>query len=131
MAKRVAIIASNGGLETAYKVLNIATTAAATDAEVAVFFTFDGLNIIHKDSAKLLTMAPGKEQYLEGFKRANIPSVQELLEVAKESGVKLIACQMTMDVMSLKKEDFIEGVEVGGAATFLDYAYDADVTLAF
>jgi peroxiredoxin family protein len=131
MAKRVAIIASTGGLETAYKVLNIATAAAATDAEVGIFFTFDGLTIIHKDSAKLLTMAPGKEEYLEGFKRANVPSVQELLEVAKDSGVKLIACQMTMDVMNLKKEDFIGGVEVGGAATFLDFAYDADVTLAF
>ncbi|GGJ10515.1 NADH dehydrogenase [Alicyclobacillus cellulosilyticus] len=131
MAKRVAIIASHGGLDTAYKVLNIATTAAATDAEVGVFFTFDGLNIIHKDAAKRLTLPPGMEAYMEGFQRAQVPAVAELLQVAKESGVKLIACQMTMDVMNLKKEDFIDGVEVGGAATFLDFAYDADVTLAF
>lgn len=131
MAKRVAIIASNGGLETAYKVLNIATAAAATDAEVAVFFTFEALAIIHKDSANLLTMGAGKEHYLEGFKRANVPSVPELLDIAKESGVKLIACQMTMDVTGMKKEDFIDGVDVGGAVTFLDFAYDADVTVTF
>lgn len=48
MSKKVAIIASNGGLETAYKVLNIAMAGVATDAEVAIFFTFEGLNIIHK-----------------------------------------------------------------------------------
>jgi peroxiredoxin family protein len=132
MAKRrVAIIASNGGLETAYKVLNIATAAAALDAEVAIFFTFEALSIIHKDAANLLTMGAGKEHYMEGFKRANVPSIPELLEVAKESGVKLIACQMTMDVTGLKKEDFIEGVDVGGAATFLDFAFDADVTVTF
>jgi peroxiredoxin family protein len=131
MTKRVAIIASNGGLETAYKALNIATAAAATDAEVAIFFTFEGLTIIHKDAGTLLTMAPGKEHYMEGFKKANVPSIAELLDIAKESGVKLIACQMTMDVMGLEKEHFIDGIEVGGAATFLDFAYDADVTVTF
>ncbi|MFC4767203.1 DsrE/DsrF/DrsH-like family protein [Effusibacillus consociatus] len=131
MARRVAIIASNGGLDSAYKVLNIATAAAATDAEVAIFFTFEALSIIHKDAANLLTMAVGKEHYLEGFKRANVPSIPELIEVAKESGVKMIACQMTMDVTGMKKEDFVDGVEVGGAVTFLDFAYDADVTVTF
>ena len=131
MARRVAIIASNGGLDNAYKVLNIATAAAATEAEVAIFFTFEALAMIHKDAANLLTMGAGKEHYLEGFRRANVPSVQELLEVAKESGVKLIACQMTMDVTGMTKDMFVEGVEVGGAVTFLDFAYDADVTVAF
>jgi peroxiredoxin family protein len=46
-------------------------------------------------------------------------------------GVKMIACQMTMDVMSLEKVHFIEGIDVGEAITFLTYAKDADVTLAF
>lgn len=131
MTKRVAIIASNGGLENAYKVLNIATAAAATDADVEIFFTFEGLSIIHKQSADMLKMAPGNEHFAEGFKRANVPSIAELLEIAQESGVKMIACQMTVDVMGLRKEDFIDGIEVGGAVTFLDYAYDADVTVTF
>lgn len=129
--KRVAIIASNGGLDNAYKVLNIATAAAATDSEVAIFFTFEGLSIIHKQSEQMLTMGPGKEHFVEGFKRANVPSIAELMEIAKESDVKLIACQMTMDVMGLGIDDFIDGVEVGGAVSFLDFAYDADVTVTF
>ncbi len=129
--RRVAIIASNAGLETAYKTLNIATAAAATDAEVAIFFTFDALSIIHKDAESMLQLGPGKEHYAEGFTRAGVPSVGELIEVARESGVRMIGCQMTMDVVGLSKEDFVEGIEVGGAATFLDFAYDADVTLTF
>lgn len=129
--KKVAIIASSGGLETAYKTLNIATAAAALDAETAIFFTFEGLSIIHKDAANLLQLKPGNEGLKEGFEKHNVPTVGELLNMAKESGVRLIACQMTVDVMGLSKEHFIDGVELGGAAAFLDFAFDAQVTLNF
>jgi peroxiredoxin family protein len=57
--------------------------------------------------------------------------VAELLDIAKESGVKLIACQMTIEVMGLDLSHFTDGVDIGGAATFLDFAFDADVTLNF
>ncbi|WP_282936518.1 DsrE/DsrF/DrsH-like family protein [Paenibacillus sp. RC67] len=129
--KKVAIIASSGGLETAYKVLNIATAAAAMEAEVVIFFTFEGLSIIHKNSEQLLQLKPGNEGLAEGFKRANVPSIQELLNIAKESGVRLIGCQMTIDVMGLQQEHFMDGIELGGAATFLDFAFDAQVSLNF
>ncbi|MCF6093586.1 DsrE/DsrF/DrsH-like family protein [Microaerobacter geothermalis] len=131
MSKKVAIISANGEIFDAYKVFNIATAAAATDAEVTIFFTFEGLNLIHKDAHKALPLPAGKEHFAEGFKKANVPTVEELVQMAKEMGVRLIACQMTMDVMNLKEEDFVEGIEVGGAATFLDFAYDADITLTF
>lgn len=131
MSRKVAIIASNGGLFDAYKVFNIATAAAAADAEVAFFFTFEGLNLIHKEAHQQLPVPAGREHFMEGFKKANVPSIPELLQMAQEMNVKLIACQMTMDVMSLKKEDFVDGVDVGGAATFLHFAQDADVTLTF
>ncbi|QQE79337.1 DsrE/DsrF/DrsH-like family protein [Alicyclobacillus sp. SO9] len=131
MTRRVAIIASNGGMETAYKVLNIATTAAATDAEVAVFFTFDGLEIIRKDAQDILSFGQGKEHYKERFQSSNIPPVGEMLELALESDIKLIACQMTMDVMGLSRNQFLDEIEVGGAMSFLDFAYDADVSLTF
>lgn len=129
--KKVALIASTGGLETAYKVLNIATAAAALDAEVAIFFTFEGLSIIHKESEQMLKLKPGNEGLVEGFKKANVPSVKDLIDIAKESGVRLIGCQMTIDVMGLEKEHFIDGIELGGAATFLDFAFDAQVSLNF
>lgn len=131
MGKRVAIIASNGGLFDAYKVFNIATAAAASDQEVAIFFTFEGLNLIHKEAYQQLPMPEGKEHFAEGFKKANVPPVPELAEMAIEMGVKFIGCQMTMDVMNLEKEDFIDGIEVGGAVTFLEFANEADVTLTF
>lgn len=131
MSTKVAIIASNGGLFDAYKVFNIATASAATDAEVAIFFTFEGLNLIHKQAHHQLPLPAGQEHFAEGFKKANVPSIPELVEMAQELGVKIIACQMTMDVMNLQKEDFIEGIEVGGAVTFLDFAKDANVSLTF
>jgi peroxiredoxin family protein len=131
MANKVAIIASNGELFDAYKVFNIATAAAATDAEVGIFFTFEGLNLIHKDAHQQLPLPAGKEHFAEGFKNANVPTIPELVSMAQEMGVKIIACQMTMDVMNLQKEHFIEDIDVGGAVTFLDFAKDANITLTF
>ncbi|WP_079529969.1 MULTISPECIES: DsrE/DsrF/DrsH-like family protein [Halobacillus] len=128
---KVAIIAANGSLFDAYKVFNVATAAAASDAEVGIFFTFEGLNLIHKEGHKNLPLPEGKEHFQEGFEKANVPSIEELVGIAQEMNIKLIACQMTMDVMSLEKGDFVEGIEVGGAASFIDYAKDANMSLTF
>lgn len=62
---RVAIIAANGGMFDAYKVFNIATAAAASDKEVGIFFTFEGLNLIHKEAHKKLAAA-GRKRTLPG-----------------------------------------------------------------
>ncbi|HSJ36764.1 MAG TPA: DsrE/DsrF/DrsH-like family protein [Planococcus sp. (in: firmicutes)] len=131
MAGKTAIIASNGSLFDAYKVYNIATAAAASDHEVAIFFTFEGLNLINKEAYGQLTLPEGKEAMAEGLKNSNVPAVPELVEMAQELGVKFIGCQMTMDVFGLEKEAFLDGIEVGGAVTFLEFAKDADVTLTF
>lgn len=131
MTNKLAIIASNGGLFDAYKVFNIATAAAATDTEVTIFFTFEGLNLIHKEAYGQLPMPAGKEHFEQGFKAANVPSIPELVDMAQQMCVKFIACQMTMDVMNFTKEDFIDGIEVGGAVTFLASAQDANVTVTF
>ncbi len=131
MSNKVAIIAANGGLFDAYKVFNIATAAAASEKEVAIFFTFEGLNLIHKEAMHNLEMPVGKEHFAQGFEKAQVPSIPQLVEMAQELGVKFIACQMTMDVMSLTNEDLVEGIETGGAVTFLEYAKDAAPTLTF
>ena len=63
------------------------------------------------------------------FKNKGVASIEELREICLESGVKMIGCQMTMDVFGFSKDDFIDGVEVDGAATFLEFAADSDIQL--
>lgn len=150
--KKMAIIASKGSLDMAYPPLILATTAASMDIDTTIFFTFYGLEIIKKGRADKLKVSPlgnpamdmpmptlaatlpGMEALATAmmksmFKKHGVATISQLLELAKESGVKLIACQMTMDVLGIKKEDIIEGVEFGGAATFLDFAAEAQISL--
>ena len=63
------------------------------------------------------------------FKNKGVATIEELREICLESGVKMIGCQMTMDVFGFSQDDFIDGVEVGGAATFLEFAADSDIQL--
>ena len=65
----------------------------------------------------------------ETFKKKGVATIEELREICIDSGVKMIGCQMTMDVFGFSKEDFVDGVEVGGAATFLEFAADSDIQL--
>lgn len=152
--KRLAIIATHGTLDAAYPPLILATAALAMDMESAIFFTFYGLEIIKKGQADKLQVAPIANpampvmvpnvigmlpgmtamatSMMNGWmKRANVAKLSELLEVALESGVRLIACQMTMDVMGIKKEELLDGLEIGGAATFLEFASDNAIALTF
>ncbi len=152
--KKMTIIASKGTLDMAYPPLILATTAAAMDIDVTIFFTFYGLEIIKKNKADALKVSPignpampmpvpiptlvgslpGMEVIATAmmksmFQKHGVASIGQLLDLAKESGVKLIACQMTMDVLGTKKEDIVDGVEFGGAAMWMDAAVDADINL--
>ena len=151
---KAAIIASKGTLDWAYPPLILASAAAAAGMETSIFFTFYGLNIVHKDFEAKLKVSPVANpgmpmplpmpdlvNALPGmqgmatmmmksmFKKRNVATIKELLDVARESDVRLIACQMTMDVFGFTKDDFIAGVEFGGAAAFLSQARRAHVTL--
>lgn len=82
----------------------------------------------------LMANIPGFENVATGlmkktFKNKGVATVGELRDVAVDLGVRLIGCQMTMDVFGFKKEDFIEEAEIGGAAMFLEFASDANVSL--
>ena len=152
--QKMTIIASKGSLDMAYPPLILATTAAAMDFEVTIFFTFFGLELVKKGNAEnlkisplgnpalpmpmpipsLVASLPGMEAMATSmmksmFKKHGVASISQLLDLAKESGVKLIACQMTMDVMGIKQEDIIDGVEFGGAASWLDVAADSKINL--
>jgi peroxiredoxin family protein len=148
------IIASKGSLDMAYPPLILATTAAAMEFDVTIFFTFYGLDIVKKGYADKLKVSPignpampmpvpiptlvgslpGMEAMATAmmksmFKKHGVATIGQLLELAKESGVKLIACQMTMDVMGVKQSDIVDGVEFGGAAMWMDAATDAQINL--
>ena len=149
----VAIIASKGTLDMAYPPLILASAAAAMGENVEIFFTFYGLDIIKKGGAEHLKVAPIANPAMpvpipnivgmlpgmtpmatwmmkhEFFGKHHVAPIEQLLQECVDLGVKLIACQMTMDVMGIKAEDLIEGVEVGGAATFINFANDAHITL--
>ncbi len=154
--KKLAIIATKGTLDWAYPPFILSSTAAALGYETQVFFTFYGLQLLKKRldlkvSAlgnpgmpmplgmdkwfpTLGTALPGMESLMtymmkRKMKAKGIASIEELREVCLESGVKLIGCQMTIDLFDLRREDFIDGIELGGATTFLAFAGEADVSL--
>jgi peroxiredoxin family protein len=163
--RRLAIIASKGTLDWAYPPFILASTAAAMDWEVGVFFTFYGLTLLqkkitakvspHANPAMPMKMPFGSEDFqnfdwpmpniltsnLPGFdlaatalmrktfKNKGVATVEELRTVCRDLGVRLISCHMTADVFGFKSDDFIDGVEAGGAATFLEFAAEADVSL--
>ncbi len=152
--KKMTIIASKGTLDTAYPPLILATTAAAMDVDVTIFFTFYGLEIVKKGNADKLKISPlgnpampmpvpiptlvaslpGMQAMATGmmksmFNKHGVAGIGQLLTLAQESGIKLIACQMTMDVIGYRREDIIDDVEIGGAATWLDRAADAQINL--
>lgn len=150
--KRIALVASKGTMDMAYPPLILASTAVALDWEGAIFFTFYGLDIIKKgkvDHLKVPSLAnpampvpvpniigalPGMtavatQMMKSWIKKANVATVPELLDVCKEGGIHLFGCQMTMDLMGVKAEELVSGTEVCGAASFLEYAAEADVSL--
>ena len=153
-ARTAAIIASKGTLDWAYPPLILANAAAAVGMDVSVFFTFYGLNIIHRDADRKLKIDPvgnpampmpvripdivsalpgmvpmATAMMRSRFAKKNVATVGELLRSAQEAEVRLVACQMTVDVFGYTDGDFIDGVEFGGAAAFMAGARKAHVTL--
>jgi len=148
--KSLAIIVSKGTLDWAYPPFILATTAT-------LFFTFYGLGLLKKDldlevsplgnpamkmpmagmhlgMPNLLAALPGvtagaTAMMKNMIEKKGVAKIGELRDIALESGVKLVACQMTMDLFEFKKEDMIDGVTLGGAATYLEEAVKSDVNL--
>lgn len=153
-SKRMAIVCWSSDLDKVWPVLILATTGAASGMEVDVFFTFWGLRVLQRNEqrvtgsnwmqrAESLLDRGGTEHLRLGKLHVGgagtrmikklagdykVASPTDLLEMAKDLGVRLLPCQMTMELYGLTKDDFIEGAESPvGAATFLDRAADADI----
>ena len=156
-AESMSLIVTKGTLDWAYPPFILATTAAAMGLEVTMFFTFYGLNLLKKDlNLKISTLGnpamempmmgmhmampnlvaalPGVDGMATGMmknmiKKKGVASIEELRELALDADVKLIACQMTMDLFEYKREDMIDGPEIGGAATYMEVASKSDINL--
>ena len=155
--KSMSMIVTKGSLDWAYPPFILATTAAAMGLEVTMFFTFYGLTLLKKKlDLKVSTLGnPAMEMPILGMhvampnlvsaipgvdaaatammksliKKKGVASIEELRSAAVEFDVKMIACQMTMDLFEYKREDMIEGPVLGGAATYIENATKCDINL--
>jgi peroxiredoxin family protein len=154
--KKLAIIATKGTLDWAYPPFILSSTAAALGYETQIFFTFYGLQLLRRSLnlkvsplgnpgmpmpmgmdkwfPTLFTALPGMESVMTAMMKKKmadkgVASLEELRDLCQEAEVKLIACQMTVDLFDMDTSEFIDGVEYGGAATFFEFAGDSDICL--
>jgi peroxiredoxin family protein len=147
--KSMSMIVTKGTLDWAYPPFILATTAAAMGIDVTMFFTFYGLGLLKKKlnlkvsplgnaamEMPMLGMHIGMPNMVAAtammknlIKRKGVASIEELRTLAVEAEVKMIACQMTMDLFEYKLEDMIEGPVLGGAATYIENATKCDINL--
>lgn len=149
------IVLFSGEMDKAIAAFIIANGAAAYDHEVTIFFTFWGLNALRKEEqvpvkkgflekmfgrmmprgadrmglSKMNFGGLGPKMIKHVMKKHKALSLPELIQLAQEQGVKLVACTMTMDLLGLQKDELIEGIELGGVAAYLGDASDAKVNL--
>ena len=156
-AKSLSIIVTKGTLDWAYPPFILATTAAAMGLNVTMFFTFYGLPLLlkkldlklsalgnpamkmpmmgmHMAMPNAVAMIPGVDAAASKMmknlaKKKGVASIEELREAAVDSGVRMIACQMTLDLFEYSLDDMIEGPELGGAATYMETAIKSDINL--
>jgi peroxiredoxin family protein len=154
--KNLTIIATKGALDWAYPPFILSSTAAALGYNVTMFFTFYGLQLLKKDLSLsvsplgnpgmpmpmgmdkwfpvLGTAIPGMQAMMTGMmkntiKSKGVASVAELRNLCLEADVKMIGCQMTIDLFDIKHEDLIDEIDLGGAATYFEHAGESDVNL--
>lgn len=151
---QVAIVLFSGELDRAMASFIIATGAAAMGQQVTMFFTFWGLNVLRKQKiyaekdwlSKMMTlMAPsgashlplskmnfwgaGTKMMIQKMQSKNVSTLEDLIKLAQDLGVVLIACEMTRDLMNIRNEELISGISSGGVGAFLGEALHSRLTL--
>jgi peroxiredoxin family protein len=151
---KITLLIFSGDLDKVLAGLVIATTAASMGMEVTLYFTFWGLNVLkerrvyegkavmermidlmtptgpgHMAVSQLNMLGAGSAMLKRMMKDKKVLSAEEFLQLARESGVRIIACSMSMEVMGIRAEELTEGIEVGGAAAYLGEAAQSGVTL--
>nr|WP_275589259.1 DsrE/DsrF/DrsH-like family protein [Sporohalobacter salinus] len=149
------MVVFSGDLDKAIASFIIANGAASMGKDVTLFFTFWGLNVLRKKQdvnvekgmmdkmfgkmmpqgseelplSNMNMFGMGPKMIRKVMKDKGVDSLEELMKQAQENGVNIVACQMSMDVMGIQKEELIDGVEVGGVATFLNSADQSNMNL--
>jgi len=151
--EKLSLIVMSGDMDKVMGAFIIANGAAAFDMEVTMFFTFWGLKAIQKGNltgksffGRMLGMmnrggigrlgpskfnfgGMGRWMFKKMMNTHNVTPLPKLLEQAREQGVKLIACEMSMNVMEIAKADLIDGVGIGGVGTFIAEASESNIQL--
>lgn len=151
---RVALVVFSGDLDRVLASFIIATGAAAMGQQVSMFFTFWGLSVLKKDrrfpgktlfQKMMALMSPGSSKSLpvskmnyfgvgakmlrSMMKKKNVSSLEEMISLARELGVRMVACEMSRDVMGIKESELVDGLECGGVASFLADALKSRTSL--
>ncbi len=153
--KKTTIVLFSGDYDKAMAAYIIANGAAAYDHEVTIFHTFWGLNALRKDQqvdvnkgflekmfgkmmprgadkmglSKMNYGGMGKKMIKNVIKKHNVTELPQLIELAQEQEVKLVACTMTMDLLGLQKDELLEEIDYAGVAAYLGDAEDGNVNL--
>jgi len=148
-AKRLVIVLTKATLDDVYPAFILANTGAASGMEVDLYFTFWGMKLLDKRTAKktklspvgnpamgmpnILAVLPGATAMATAMMKRKIkkywPTIPEMMQQAREMGVRMHACSPTMGLMGLAEEHLIEGVDIVGASAFLGWASDNAVTI--
>jgi peroxiredoxin family protein len=150
--KKLAIIATKGTLDWAYPPFILASTAAALGYDTEIFFTFYGLQLLKKKLdlkvsplgnpgmpmpmpvPVLMQALPGMQSMMTMMMKKKMASkgvadLTDLRDLCVEAEVKMVACQMTVDLFEMDTAEFISDVEYAGAASFFEFAGDANICL--
>lgn len=137
MAERTTIVVQSGDMDKLYSALIIANGALAMGMEVSMFFTFWGLLRLKKGGlekgplSKMHFLGLGKWMVRQRMKKANVVNLEKMMADYKDLGGKIIACDMTMDIMGVKPEDLRQDWidECGGVGTYIQQARGSAITL--
>ena len=137
MADKATIIVQSGDMDKLYSAFIIANGALAMGMDVSLFFTFWGLQRLKKGGlekgplSKMHMLGLGKWMIKRKMKQAKVVSLEKMMEDYKELGGKILACDMTMDIMGVKPEDLREDIitDYCGVGTYLNEARDSKITL--
>ena len=137
MANKAAIIVHSGDMDKVYSALILGNGALSMGMEASLFFTFWGLQRLKKGGlergplSKMNMLGLGKWMIKRKMKQAKVTSLEKLIQDFKELGGKILACDMTMDIMGVKREDLRDDLisDYCGVGTYMDEAKDATVTL--